>query len=417
MFKIKKNDIYVLIISAISYAISSFIIGANISKEVMFDMFNPNADSYSYLQVGEWVLGGDRDENIAYRPFLFPFITASLYSIGGVYLFWAYQLCAYVLGNFFLYKSIEIIAKNRIIAWVGSFFYLINFSLIGLSYHALCEVSVIFGLSIILYLATLRYEGRLTAELFWSWLLFSMGLLVLVKPVFLPPFYFCSFLVIILVLLKRIEIKGILKWPIAIVFILLISQLMIMKTIYNEATISKISDKTYRNYLLSQVIMVKENVTRDQAIEISNRMNKVEIYNFSIHNYTVLGSEFLGNLKRNIQADSFIVDYNNTSKNAIPGLIMKWYNLISLYVYMYVIFIGCIYFLFQRRFQFAENDVILVFFWGLSIYYVFVTGISYDQRDRLVIGALPLMIFLFITFSNFLFNYYKNVYIIPRERK
>ena len=397
-----------LIVSTCSYFILSSFLSVSISDEVMFDNFSPNADSNSYLEVGRWVFGGDLSEHVATRPFLFPLIITSIYSVGGVYMLWLYQFLAYILGSLFLHKSIEKITKSKTNAWLGSFLYLINFSLIGLSYHALTEVTVVFGLTIGLFLSVLLINKQLAVSKYWSLIILLLSALTLVKPVFSYPFYFCIFLIVAFLVFKKIIFKTLLLWPIVIGISLIITQLFVVKSTFGEYSISTISGKTYKNYLLSQVISEKEALDRTASVLKANQMNNEEIVTYSSDNSGLLFSSFFGNLQENIQAHSYVEDYNTPAVNAAPARFMLIYNKATLLVHLFILVFGAMFFVIQIRKKSFDLVIVLGLFWTLLLYYIFVTGISFDQRDRLVMAALPLWIFFFMVFSNYILTYLKS---------
>jgi hypothetical protein len=395
----KYYNYVVLITGLIIYLIFSTFLDKSVNVNFMFDRFNPNADSFSYLQVGEWILGGKPSEHSAFRPFLFPVIVASLYKLGGIYLIWIFQILAYILGHYFLHKGVEEFTKNRRLAWAASLLYLINFSLIGLTYHGLTEVITVLGLSGILYLTVLNIKEKISSGDYWGWAVLIFGLLTLIKPVFINSFYICLVLVLLHLLFKKVSFNQLLKWPIVVAFVGIIVQMFVLKAVVGEYGISEISGKTYKSYLLTQAIMNTEEITKEEAKEKAYDMNPEEIVTYSMENFGCLSTLFFDNLRTNIRSDSFVQDYNHGENNRIPAKIMQNYNRTSYYIYIFILLFGVYYFLSRMKKYSFFSAIALAMIWVVLLYYVFVTGISFDQRDRLVIGVLPLWIYFFIVFG------------------
>jgi hypothetical protein len=218
--------------------------------------------------------------------------------------------------------------------------------------------------------------------------------------VFMLPFYFVVLTVFVLVLAKRIPFKKLLKWPLVFAFIGVITPLALMKTTFGEVNISQVSGKTYKNYLLAQVLVKTENIERNEAVLHANDFNQSELKKYSYLHADLILFQFLENLRENIQSDSFIQDYIHPSVNEKPAIVMRYFNQWTLYFHLFILLFGLVFFIVKTKRETIDLIIPFAFLWLLLEYYVFVTGISFAQRDRLVIGALPLLIFFLMVFTN-----------------
>jgi hypothetical protein len=386
----------VIIVSILSYTLSSLLLNATIDDQIMFDGFLDDLDSYSYLKVGQWILGGEATYHIGIRPFLFSFIVGLLYTLGGSFMVWIYQLIAYLIAHLLLVKSIRVVTeKDRYVRWC-SLLYLINFSLVGLTYHALAETTVVCGFSILLYLSAKVYKNKIEKGKYYSWTIFILALLIVVKPVFFYPFLLFIFLAFFQVIRKKMTFKEFRKLPLLIALLALCAQYAIMYANFHVLKISFISEITYKNYLLSQVIMEESKVDRVQAIALAKEMSAKELSTYSVDHFGQLMFYFLKNLRENIQSDPFFQSYSDESVNGFHTEIMKFYNKTSLYIQLFILFAGAYLVLNRKKITSPMIHGTFVLLWLLLFYYIFVTGISFDQRDRLVMGALPLWIFFLL---------------------
>ena len=64
------HGLAVILVSIAFYLMASLFIEVDISSERMFDGFNVKKDSYSYLEVGNWILDGTPSTYKTERPFL-----------------------------------------------------------------------------------------------------------------------------------------------------------------------------------------------------------------------------------------------------------------------------------------------------------------------------------------------------------
>jgi hypothetical protein len=393
-----KNKIHflVLFISTISYFSISFILDLEASKLLMFDGFQKGVDSVSYLQVGEWIYTQKPTYALNIRPYFYPLIVKTLSAIGGFYLIWFFHFACYIFSNLFIFKAVHLCSKSIFLAAASSIIFLSNLSLVAISYHALNETITVFILSIFIYLTALKIAKIIVTEQFWNFTVLIFGVLTVIKPVFSIPFTVLICLHVVYLLLYKKNVKTYLV-PFIAVFIVSI-QLMIMKVNFNVYSISKISEITYKKYLFSQFISNKYSIDRKNADKKIDQLSNKEIQQISKDNFQTLFSNFRDNLKNNIISPSYF-ETNRTAKNyPRSSLFMINYNFYS-YKSHILVFISCVLILFfqfyRKLFKKEENEFWILFtIFSICTYYIVVTGISFYQLDRLVLGCIPLWLFL-----------------------
>ncbi len=393
---LNKLNLYRLVVFAtgfISFLILHQFLDVSLTENVMFDYFHPEADSYSYFEVGQWIYHQTPSPNLAYRPVLFPFILISLFEIGGAWAIFVYHIVIYCWAHFLLHMAVKKISNSIIIASLASFLFLSNFTLIGLTFHGLSETTVIFGLCIIIYILAKRIAQEISSERFWSLIILAISLLVLVKPVFLIPALIVLVLSAYMLLRRKLKIIKSIIFSATISVLMLIGQAAIVKQNFGEFKISKIGAVTYKNYLFSQVYVHKHQMSRAYSMQAVNEMSETELKDFATSNLKLTIRTFCYNIKDNIQADPFMQVYKDEECSKSSVQYMKVYNNSLFY---FLIVIGVLVF-FQIIMIYKSNpqrSAMILCIFMLLLYMVCITGIAYGQRDRLIITSLPIWIFL-----------------------
>ncbi|OFY20785.1 MAG: hypothetical protein A2X02_08560 [Bacteroidetes bacterium GWF2_29_10] len=373
------------IIAILIYVVVFFNLKITVSEEIMFSTL----DAGSYKDVQNWLEHGVDSENVSTRPLLYPLLLMTTSKLGGVYGIWIVQVIFWLLSINFTFMTINYITKNNLLSFIGAFFFMSNLSLIALTLHALTEVTTVFLLSMMLFLLARKIEEYRSLR-FFHICLFFMVLLTILKPVFYIPLLSLLFIVLPLFYLKKY-----LKYPLNILILLLIIlpvivQITIIKTKYGEAKVSLISSKTLSNYLVSQGMEKIESISFESAVKKSNSLSqKQQIY--YIKNHLFLYSYlFKGNIVHNIRGVSFFLLYPDGYEKYRLSLFMKHYNNVMLILHcIFLIFIFPLIFIFIKSRNFSIL-IFLVFFSILEFYYIFVTGISFWQGDRLTLPAIAI---------------------------
>jgi len=390
----------VLAISGVAFLITSLLLDKELSANVMFDNFQPNADSNSYLSVGNYVLGGEETKYIAYRPVLFSLYVAVLYKIGGVLLLWMGQATAIILASLFLHLAILTATKNYVMSWLGSIIILTNFSIIGICFHGLTEPLTCLFLSGLIYIASIRIKKAISPDVFISLAIIFFGTLLLIRPVFQIPFFIVLIYFCYLLLKQKINVTRRMKIAIATCLLCVFSQMYIVKIHTNEFSVSLIGNRTLNHYLIAQSVSETMDLPRMDAIDfIETKESSWKMY-YILHNPGSVSRFFFKNLLENIQADSFIQDYYDSEINKGFSFWMKGYNKTSLFIFFFILIMTFVSYgslILKKK---TVQPVIILALVALLVYLIMVTGISNSQRDRLVLTALPLWIFLFVYYLN-----------------
>jgi hypothetical protein len=393
-YKIPIYNVLVFGIGILSYFLLIQLLRVEVSENLMFDGFKDTADSFSYLQVGNWIFDQTPTQHLAYRPLLFPLILTSLFKIGGVWLVWLFQLLAYSFAHLLLHLAVKKVSHSSVLASLCSILFLSNFSLILLSYHALTEITVILGLSSILYLHSRHLKQQISSLKFWNYTVMLFGLLVLVKPVFLYPFITLLIILIIFLLRKKLKVKAFQSAGVLLVSCLILGQCFIVKANYGSFKVSLIGEKTVKNYLIAQTYQHREQVLRESSLERVNRMDKSELILFVRQNFKLTLRMYLFNIMDNIRADSYVENFKNPEVNRIPADYMHAYNRVLFFVLIALALIIPVQLIFLLRLDPKTARLILIVYL-LFIYMVLISGIAFAQRDRLIITTLPIWIYLF----------------------
>lgn len=391
--KLNLYRLLVFLLGLISYLILSQFLDVQLSEGVMFDYFNLEADSYSYYEVGQWIYHQTPSPNLAYRPVLFPFTLVSLFKVGGVWAIFIYHIVIYCWSHYLIHMAVKKISKSVVTATLASFLFLSNFTLIGLTYHGLSEPTVIFGLSLILYLLAIKISHKIYPERFWSLLIVAISLLVLVKPVFLIPALVVLLLAAYLLIRKKMRFTKKIIISICISVGMLVGQASIVKYNFGEFKISKIGEVTYKNYLFSQVYLHKTQMSRAYSMEAVNNMSNIELKDFVTSNLKLTVRTFCYNIIDNIQADPFMQVYKDEECSKESVQYMKTYNIFLFYFLLLIALLTSLQALLIYKSN-PKRSLLILGILFLLVYMVCITGIAYGQRDRLIITSMPLWIFL-----------------------
>ena len=327
------------------------------------------------------------------RPFLFPLIVAVLNKIGGPHFIWLFQMSALVIGNLFLYKASHLMFRNVLISVLASLIYFSNFSLNAISFHALTEPITVCGVAVLVYIGTKRYLGLIDKHSFWSWTLLVLGLLVVIKPVFTIPFFLSLLLLVIHILRKKVFVKDLRRIALSVGIGVVLFQMILMRIHSGEFGISQIGEKTLKNYLIAQTIAETENITRQDALDYVADMEVSDVREtISQHPGTVF-QLFTQNLLDNVQADSYLENYRIEENDKIQADFMRTYNSNILFLLCFIVVAGLVQLLMKFK-TLGHEQFAVYFLLILLLYLTLVTGVAFDQRDRLMLPALPLWIFL-----------------------
>lgn len=372
------------IIAYYFFVFSQLNIGLN--HEILFS----TPDSQSYLHVAKWIEGVPTSWTED-RPIFYPLIIFLCSKISLVYCLWFFQFLCWLFSVNFIFYSIKELTNNRYFTIIGTLVFLSNLSLIALTMHALTEIVTTFLLAWMMYFTIVQMKNR--KELFFiHGIILFLSVLTVIKPVFYIPLLGVLFVVIPLFYLKKY-----LKSPIKIIFLILIFspvfvQFTIMKTNHNSITISKISTKTLDRYFIAQGIQKIKGIDRPSSIIEAESLTSPEIIELINNNKSLYFYSFLSNLKENLKAKPTYLEYPTEFRHARFSKFMTNINSVYYYLHISMIFLSIILLYTILKQKTYKELVLFLIMFGLLFYYIFATGISFSQGDRLVIPSISVWI-------------------------
>ena len=343
-------------------------------------------DSKSYLQVGEYFLGGKATNSTLYRPFLYPVILKLLLVPGKIYALLVFQAILWLLTLNLLFYSCKEVFQNSILAATIATIFGLNISFMVLTMHALTEVVATFGLSAYVFFVVKNRSQGLT-EKFLLGCLMIFSLLTVVKPLYclmIPPV-----LGAILYKWKDFQYKRMMP-KVFIILIPVFIQLGVVFFLHDEITISKIGHSTIRtNFIANGYATMHGHKLHEAQVQI-NKFSDDEIYRLLSNNKLHFVKSYFQNLGEHLNGHP---SYVNIPKN-MPALsvFMARYNRITFWAHLFFSPVLLVYFLTK----FYRSDLLLVFSLSLPWLLIALTsGISINQGDRLVLPGLPLCFVLY----------------------
>lgn len=385
----------------LSAIIFYFIIFSNLKSGIEKDIMFASPDSRSYLDVANWMENGTDSEHVGVRPFLFPLFILFSSKIGGIFGIWMMHFIFWLTAVNFIFLTIKKLTEKYVFAYLGSVIFIINLSVISLTLHALTEISTIFLLSLLAYFIT-TYKNDFRNLRFIHGIILFLTILTVIKPVFYLPLLFTLFLVLPVIYFKKYTENPKKTTYILLILIPLFIQLGIMKSKYDEFTVSKISSQTFAYYLLAQGIEKIEGLEPAVAMEKSKNMSSAERKEYLMDHFSVYSNLFVKNIEGNISTISTFLLYPEGYENIPMAKFMEKTNKIYLKIhYLFVLLMTILFILFLRSKDYA-NLILLLIFAALASYYIVSTGISFYQGDRLVLSSIAIWIPLYFFTLNLL---------------
>lgn len=392
-----------------------FLVLLNLKAGISLDIMYSSSDAGTYIEVANWIFSGEDSKFVEHRPFLFPLILLVLSKIGGVTAIWFFQFSLWLLTINLLFESIRKITKKTLLAYAGAIALMINLSVITLTLHALTEITTLFLLTFFVSFFTKNSSRR--KELFFIHrIILFLVILTVIKPVFFFPLLF-----ILGIITPLFYFRHYVKRPVKIVTLLLILlpllvQITIMHVKYDSVSVSNISERTFTRYLLTKGIQEIENIdNRNEAIEMAESFTAEEKKKYFISHFSVFHSIFWKNIEENIKSKSTFLSYPVGYENYSLATKMKIMN--KVYYFIHLLFLPLCLFLFViLLYKKMNTDAIILFcLYGLCGYYIFVSGISFYQGDRLVISVISVWIFVYLFVINNYIKWIKGFKKIPQS--
>jgi hypothetical protein len=377
-----------LIISSISlfvYFIFSLVLNISIDDNVLFS----TPDSQTYLDVTKWIFSDDSNSSFLIRPILYPLIIGVFYYPFGAIGLWFIQFIMWLITANMIYFTTLSITKNKnysITAWL---FFILNVSLIAMTFHALTETSTCFLLVLFAFFVNKLYQkGKLYSS---SYLIIGiLSLLTILKP----AFYYLFIISVIVVVFSLFLVPSLGKFKRSLLIFISITPVLIQSLIIynytNEFKISFIGERTFKDYFLSEIYAEKNKLEVEDARPLVYKLNSGERTNIIIDNKYTSICLYLKNLKDNIISPSTYTFYAIKKPSKFIFQYAEWFNRFYLIIHM-LFLIFFIINLYSMVFKFEFNNSILILILGITFYYyMLLTGISFWQGDRLVLPTIAL---------------------------
>lgn len=399
---LNKNQLLVLnLLAVIVYIVFAFVANANISEELAFY----SHDSRCYRSVSNWIFESAESSHIEVRPYLYPLFLGITLKIGVWFLILSQALMWLVTVNL-TFLSANIILNKKKLSWLPTLIVLLNFSLIGMSFHALTEVITTFLLSILIYI-TVKKKDKLLGFNFLYKLLFLLALLTIIRPVFYPILILATLAIIVL------KFKPLIRRGLNILFLFLVIspvllQLAIMYKNYNVFTVSNVGSNTFKYYFVAQIHQNVSHLTRKESIDLVSGTSPIEDKMFVFNHLKLSAHEFLFNVKNNINAVSYYSkDLLNNRNTFFSGLMKKINNL---YLKIHVFFFPVVLVVFLVSLFYSRIDLPILIILSLISYGVILSsGLSFHQGDRLVLPVIAVWPILYLISAKKMFEILKRL--------
>jgi len=390
---LKKEAFIFLLLNSVALLIYSLVV-YNLKVKVTEDIFFLFPDSISYLNVANWLEKGIETNSLGVRPFLYPLLLLVFMKINGIWGVWFMQAVMWLLSVNFTFISIRRLTKNIKLAYFGALIFMSNISLISYTFHGLTEVCTTFFLSLMIFVLV-KIKTKYTNISFGHCILFFLSILTIIKPVFY--YFFCAILVIHLLCYNKQYLKF---WRNFAWLILAVSpiilQLSVINSKYDKIVISDIGSRAFDNYFFSKGLSKVESIGLQEArerVDFFTQSEKLEVIKNNKIEYVKV---FLSTVMENVTTHSMVSYYPERTKSYNLARFMKGINVIFFVIHILFFFPVCfvIYSLFERK---KYDDLIIVLFlFFLSLYYIFTTGVSFDEGDRLVLPSEVIWICVYL---------------------
>lgn len=395
MVFLNNRNIELIILNGISLAVYIFVffnLNITVSNEIAFS----TSDSKTYFDVVNWLVHGIDSESVSTRPILYPLILLIVTKIGGVYGIWILQTIFWLFTINFIFLTIKKLTRSSIPAFIGTLVFISNLSVIALTLHALTEVTSIFLLSMMIFFLTKNLK-RYKEPKFLHICLFFLVLLTIIKPTFSIPLYCILFIVFPLFYLKKHLKHPMLFFKLLLIFLPLIFQLTIMKTKYDQLTVSTIGHKTFTKYLVAQGVQEIESMDREDSQKAAMSFSREEEIDYVFEHLPIYKRLYWSNLLENIGGRSTYLLFPVGYENHQLAKFMATYNRLTVRLHVVFIFLLLpLLVIFIKRKMYPQ---LLLFgsFYLLGLYYILVTGISFWQGDRLTLVSIAIWACLYPT--------------------
>jgi len=340
-----------------------------------------------------------------YRPFLYPLILGSCrYFSNNAYAVWFMQFIFWILSLNLTALSVRGLTKRRLFIIITFVIFAANISIIALTFKAVTVTTIIFLLSLWIFLF-MKYDISNLGLTSVFLLTFVLSLLAVIKPVF--QLHLLLFLLYVFFKhIRRLKIYPV----ILIALIPVIMQLSFMVAVHNVFSLSTISEITFKRYLAAKVYAIVEHNSLDsksidQARSKTHNSDYWKLFKYFYKHPYHASVAYLQN----------VIIENMLVPSHFAGDLMDFTRKTNtFFFYLHFIFFPLlIYTLFAARNDLSFKMVFLYVFFMLII---ITAGISFWQGDRLTIVSLPLwlIVYTYVLNSFFLgdFRHYRKTALV-----
>jgi hypothetical protein len=369
-----------------------FIVFAVLPQPVSDSVLFSAPDAQQYLSTSTEFYDFSQTGASDVRPFLYPLLIRIVHGAGGAWALWFVQLLCWLGSANFIFLALQRATQKNMFAVAGSLVYALNLSAIVITLHGLTETVTIFLLSGLLYVIAARDPQQPLRTM--HRVLFLLVLLTTVKPLFYIP------LLLVLAVLPFVALRYYRQQPrrllILVVLLLpLVYQLTLMKVKYNTVTVSHITDKTVRNYLLTQGLQQTGGGTWDEAMAKAQAMPPDSVRMHLLSHKKMYASLMYENLHGNIASNATYLLFPAQYEHPFFATCMK--NMNTVYYYLHLLFVlpWLLALYLSRRSRNRDAWLLLAVAGLLNFYILGTSAISFWQGDRLVLPALPVFAVLY----------------------
>jgi hypothetical protein len=385
-----KNQLIILnSIAAVFFFACWYIVGFELSDSMLFK----TADSESYLAVAEWMFNGKETISTSTRPVLYPALLGGTYFAFGKMGVWLLQFVCWLLSVNLTFSAVRKWSKNTALSWISAMVIMGNLSFVALTFHALTEVVTTVLLSAVFY-HVVSFSKRYHEVQFGVKLLLIFVLLTLVKPVFFYPTVLCLILVLYAYRKTYLSAPKRLVYPVLVILPILL-QMFIVQSLHGNFKVSKIAGITFKYYYFAQCVRTIEGMDEEESKSFVEPMTTDEQMDYLLDHKGFFVKQFAENVVLNMKADPDFLKEGYSKGHGWPIHYMKLYNLFGLLVNV----LGGVLlsFIVLKAFFKRNREIWVPLFCigGLLFYFLFTTGLSFWQGDRLVLPAIALWIPLY----------------------
>lgn len=338
------------------------------------------------------------------RPFLYPLLIRIVHGAGGAGALWFVQLLCWLGSANFIFLALQRVTLKNSFAIAGSLVFAVNLSAIVITLHGLTETVTILLLSCLLYVLTVRDSQKPLRTIHRVLLL--LVLLTVVKPLFYIP------LLLVLAALPFFTFRLYRQQPrklfmLVLLLLPLVFQLTLMNVKYNTVTVSHITAKTLRNYLLAQGLQKTEGGTWDETMIRAQQLPGEEVVHHLLENKKLYTGLLYENLHGNIAAKPTYLLFPAHLEQTAFAKFMERTNTVYYYLHLLFLLPWLAALVTARRSRNHDALLLLMAAGMLNLYILGTSAISFWQGDRLVLPALPVFAVLYPFIVYFLYQAWK----------